>query len=44
VIGFVVLLIMVLSPEGIMGIIDRLRYRKQGVEPPVPPVAEVGVG
>jgi branched-chain amino acid transport system permease protein len=44
VIGFLVLLIMVLSPEGIMGIIDRFRYRKQGVEPPVPPVAKVGVG
>lgn len=42
VIGFVVLLIMVLSPEGIMGIIDRLRRGTRGMKPLAPPIARVG--
>ncbi len=41
VIGFLVLLIMVLSPEGIMGIIDRLRRGGRGAAPSVPAVANV---
>ena len=41
VIGFLVLLIMVLSPEGIMGIIDRLRPGGRGAAPSVPAVANV---
>lgn len=44
VIGLLVLLIMVLSPEGIMGIIDRLRRGIRGKEPSAPPVARVGTG
>lgn len=41
VIGFLVLLIMVLSPEGIMGIVDRLRHGGRGAEPLVPAIAKV---
>ena len=41
VIGFLVLLIMVLSPEGIMGIVDRLRHSGRGAEPVVPAIANV---
>ena len=41
VIGLLVLLIMVLSPEGIMGIVDRLRRGGRGAEPSVPAIAKV---
>ena len=41
VIGFLVLLIMVLSPEGIMGIADRLRHGGRGAKPLVPAIAKV---
>ena len=44
VIGLLVLLIMVLSPEGIMGIIDRLRRGKREAEASVPAMARVGSG
>ena len=44
VIGLLVLLIMVLSPEGIMGIIDRLRRGKREAEVSVPAMARVGSG
>jgi branched-chain amino acid transport system permease protein len=44
VIGLLVLLIMVLSPEGIMGIIDRLRRGKREAEASVPAMARVGTG
>ena len=44
VIGLLVLLIMVLSPEGIMGIIDRLRRGGRGAEPSVPAIAKVETG
>ena len=44
VIGLMVLLIMVLSPEGIMGIIDRLRRGKREAEVSVPAMARVGSG
>ena len=41
VIGLLVLLIMVLSPEGIMGIVDRLRRGGRGAKPSVPAIAKV---
>jgi branched-chain amino acid transport system permease protein len=44
VIGLLVLLIMVLSPEGIMGIVDRLRRGGRGAEPSVPAIAKVETG
>jgi len=44
VIGLLVLLIMVLSPEGIMGIMDRLRRGKREAEASVPAMARVGSG
>ena len=44
VIGLLVLLIMVLSPEGIMGIIDRLRRGSEKRKPSVPAMARVGSG
>jgi branched-chain amino acid transport system permease protein len=44
VIGLMVLLIMVLSPEGIMGIFDRLRRGKREAEASVPAMARVGAG
>jgi branched-chain amino acid transport system permease protein len=44
VIGLLVLLIMVLSPEGIMGIVDRLRRGGRGTEPSVPAIAKVETG
>jgi branched-chain amino acid transport system permease protein len=44
VIGLLVLLIMVLSPEGIMGIFDRLRRGKREAEASVPAMARVGAG
>ena len=44
VIGLLVLLIMVLSPEGIMGIVDRLRRGGRGSEPSVPAIAKVETG
>ncbi len=44
VIGLLVLLIMVLSPEGIMGIVDRLRRGGRGAKPSVPAIAKVETG
>jgi branched-chain amino acid transport system permease protein len=44
VIGLLVLLIMILSPEGIMGIVHRLRRGGEGAEPSVPAIARVETG
>lgn len=44
VIGLLVLLIMILSPEGIMGIVHRLRRGGRSAEPSVPAIASVETG
>jgi branched-chain amino acid transport system permease protein len=44
VIGLLVLLIMILSPEGIMGIVHRLRRGGRSTEPSVPAIASVETG